>query len=39
MLRFFFMGVGMLVRTLARYRYKPRIYIGCMKSGPVLSQK
>ncbi|KAF3788024.1 putative beta-1-3-galactosyltransferase 8 [Nymphaea thermarum] len=29
----------MLVSTLSRYRSKPRIYIGCMKSGPVLSQK
>ncbi|KAE9457896.1 hypothetical protein C3L33_10189, partial [Rhododendron williamsianum] len=25
--------------TLARYRKKPRLYIGCMKSGPVLAQK
>ncbi|KAL4184166.1 hypothetical protein AMTRI_Chr11g102050 [Amborella trichopoda] len=32
-------NLGMLVTTLARYRSKPRIYIGCMKSGPVLSQK
>ena len=24
---------------LARYRMKPRVYIGCMKSGPVLAQK
>ena len=24
---------------LARYRTKPRVYIGCMKSGPVLAQK
>lgn len=30
---------GMLVNTLARYRSKPRVYIGCMKSGPVLSKK
>ncbi|XP_031490445.1 probable beta-1,3-galactosyltransferase 8 isoform X1 [Nymphaea colorata] len=32
-------NLGMLVSTLARYRSKPRVYIGCMKSGPVLSQK
>uniref|UniRef100_A0A2N9EDM7 Hexosyltransferase n=1 Tax=Fagus sylvatica TaxID=28930 RepID=A0A2N9EDM7_FAGSY len=32
-------NLGMLVSTLARYRSKPRIYIGCMKSGPVLFQK
>ncbi|KAK1286994.1 putative beta-1,3-galactosyltransferase 8 [Acorus calamus] len=32
-------NLGMLVTTLARYRSKPRIYIGCMKSGPVLFQK
>ncbi|KAI9123607.1 hypothetical protein K1719_004907 [Acacia pycnantha] len=25
--------------TLARHRMKPRVYIGCMKSGPVLAQK
>lgn len=24
---------------LARHRSKPRVYIGCMKSGPVLAQK
>jgi hypothetical protein len=24
--------------TLAGHRSKPRVYIGCMKSGPVLSQ-
>ncbi|XP_057469620.1 probable beta-1,3-galactosyltransferase 8 [Actinidia eriantha] len=33
------LNLGMLVSTLARYRSKPRTYIGCMKSGPVLSQK
>ncbi|KAI8006214.1 putative beta-1,3-galactosyltransferase 2 [Camellia lanceoleosa] len=27
------------IETLARYRKKPRVYIGCMKSGPVLAQK
>ncbi|XP_019094735.1 PREDICTED: probable beta-1,3-galactosyltransferase 8 isoform X2 [Camelina sativa] len=32
-------NLGMLVTTLARYQSRPRIYIGCMKSGPVLSQK
>ncbi|KAI8550931.1 hypothetical protein RHMOL_Rhmol06G0145500 [Rhododendron molle] len=31
--------VGMLAATLAHHRSKPRVYIGCMKSGPVLSQK
>ncbi|KNA05192.1 hypothetical protein SOVF_192660 [Spinacia oleracea] len=33
------LNLGMLVTSLAKYRSKPRIYIGCMKSGPVLSQK
>ncbi|KAK1308988.1 Beta-1,3-galactosyltransferase 7 [Acorus calamus] len=32
-------NLGMLAATLSRHRSKPRIYIGCMKSGPVLSQK
>ncbi|XP_042479957.1 probable beta-1,3-galactosyltransferase 8 isoform X1 [Macadamia integrifolia] len=32
-------NLGMLMTTLSRYRSKPRIYIGCMKSGPVLSEK
>ncbi|KAG1330682.1 Beta-1,3-galactosyltransferase 7 [Cocos nucifera] len=32
-------NLGMLAATLARHRSKPRTYIGCMKSGPVLSQK
>ncbi|OMO84875.1 Glycosyl transferase, family 31 [Corchorus olitorius] len=32
-------NLGMLAATLARHRSKPRVYIGCMKSGPVLSQK
>ncbi|KAH9299041.1 hypothetical protein KI387_030723, partial [Taxus chinensis] len=31
-------NLGMLSTTLARYRSKPRVYIGCMKSGPVLSR-
>ncbi|KAL8485739.1 hypothetical protein ACS0TY_027868 [Phlomoides rotata] len=33
------LNLGMLVKTLAKHRAQPRIYIGCMKSGPVLSQK
>ncbi|CAL1351999.1 unnamed protein product [Linum trigynum] len=33
------LNLGMLVTTLAKYRSTPRLYIGCMKSGPVLSQK
>ena len=32
-------NLGMLAARLAKYRATPRIYIGCMKSGPVLSQK
>ncbi|KAK3427537.1 hypothetical protein EUGRSUZ_F03738 [Eucalyptus grandis] len=32
-------NLGMLATTLARHRSKPRVYIGCMKSGPVLSSK
>lgn len=32
-------NVAMLGITLARHRSKPRVYIGCMKSGPVLAQK
>ena len=28
-----------LGNTLARHRSKPRAYVGCMKSGPVLAQK
>ncbi|CAI9758358.1 unnamed protein product [Fraxinus pennsylvanica] len=32
-------NLGTLAATLARHRSKPRIYIGCMKSGPVLYQK
>lgn len=32
-------NLGMLAATLARHHSKPRVYIGCMKSGPVLSQK
>ncbi|XP_057973987.1 probable beta-1,3-galactosyltransferase 8 [Malania oleifera] len=33
------LNLGMLMTTLVHYRSKPRVYIGCMKSGPVLSQK
>ncbi|VVA95670.1 unnamed protein product [Arabis nemorensis] len=32
-------NLGMLASTLARHRSKPRVYIGCMKSGPVLALK
>ncbi|KAJ6685479.1 HEXOSYLTRANSFERASE [Salix purpurea] len=32
-------NLGTLASTLARHRSKPRVYIGCMKSGPVLAQK
>ncbi|KAH0455305.1 hypothetical protein IEQ34_015337 [Dendrobium chrysotoxum] len=32
-------NLGMLAATLARHRSKPRVYVGCMKSGPVLSNK
>ncbi|XP_010277678.1 PREDICTED: beta-1,3-galactosyltransferase 7-like [Nelumbo nucifera] len=32
-------NLGMLATTLARHRSKPRVYMGCMKSGPVLYQK
>lgn len=32
-------NLGMLAATLDRHRSKPRVYIGCMKSGPVLSQR
>ncbi|XP_044511812.1 beta-1,3-galactosyltransferase 7-like [Mangifera indica] len=32
-------NLGVLAVTLAHHRIKPRVYIGCMKSGPVLSQK
>lgn len=32
-------NAGTLAATLARHRSKPRVYIGCMKSGPVLHQK
>ncbi|CAA7404593.1 unnamed protein product [Spirodela intermedia] len=32
-------NLGTMAATLARHRAKPRVYVGCMKSGPVLSQK
>ncbi|TKY48742.1 beta-1,3-galactosyltransferase 2 [Spatholobus suberectus] len=32
-------NIATLGHTLVRHRSKPRVYIGCMKSGPVLSQK
>ncbi|KAG6604860.1 probable beta-1,3-galactosyltransferase 2 [Cucurbita moschata] len=32
-------NIGTLGETLVRHRTKPRVYIGCMKSGPVLSQR
>ncbi|KAI4990165.1 hypothetical protein ZWY2020_038528 [Hordeum vulgare] len=32
-------NLGMLLTTLGRQKLKPRVYIGCMKSGPVLSDK
>ncbi|GAA0140152.1 glycosyltransferase [Lithospermum erythrorhizon] len=32
-------NIGTLATTLSRHREKPRVYIGCMKSGPVLAQK
>ncbi|XP_072995247.1 beta-1,6-galactosyltransferase GALT31A [Typha latifolia] len=32
-------NIGSIGFTLARHRSKPRIYIGCMKSGPVLAKK
>ncbi|CAH9142950.1 unnamed protein product [Cuscuta epithymum] len=32
-------NLGALAATLSRHRLKPRVYIGCMKSGPVLYSK
>ncbi|KAJ0966173.1 hypothetical protein J5N97_027311 [Dioscorea zingiberensis] len=32
-------NIATLGTTLARHRSKPRVYVGCMKSGPVLAQK
>jgi len=36
---FLLLGAATLGETLVRHRKKPRVYIGCMKSGPVLNQK
>ncbi|PWZ08749.1 putative beta-1,3-galactosyltransferase 8 [Zea mays] len=33
------LNLGMLASRLAKHRTRPRVYVGCMKSGPVLSQK
>lgn len=32
-------NIATLATTLTRHGSKPRVYVGCMKSGPVLSQK
>lgn len=32
-------NLGMLGALFVRHRSKPRLYIGCMKSGPILSQQ
>ncbi|CAN6873790.1 unnamed protein product [Brassica oleracea] len=32
-------NLGMLASTLGMHHHKPMVYIGCMKSGPVLTQK
>ncbi|GAB4859432.1 Beta-1,3-galactosyltransferase 2, variant 2 [Ancistrocladus abbreviatus] len=32
-------NIATLGQTLVRHRKKPHVYIGCMKSGPVLAQK
>ncbi|XP_071736582.1 probable beta-1,3-galactosyltransferase 2 [Rutidosis leptorrhynchoides] len=32
-------NIGTLGATLNRYQSKPRVYVGCMKSGPVLAHK
>ncbi|PWA51668.1 galactosyltransferase family protein [Artemisia annua] len=32
-------NIGTLGATLSRYQSKPRVYVGCMKSGRVLAQK
>ncbi|PSS10370.1 Beta-1,3-galactosyltransferase [Actinidia chinensis var. chinensis] len=32
-------NIGTLARTLISHQNKPRVYIGCMKSGPVIYQK
>ncbi|CAN1232485.1 Probable beta-1,3-galactosyltransferase 2 [Linum perenne] len=37
--KIYFATAATLGETLVRHRKKPRVYIGCMKSGPVLNQK
>ena len=32
-------NTGITRSILARHRMKPRVYIGCMKSGPVIAKK
>ncbi|MBA0801025.1 hypothetical protein Gohar_011418 [Gossypium harknessii] len=32
-------NLGVVSSTLARHRHEPHVYIGCMKSGPVVAQK
>ncbi|XP_051126214.1 probable beta-1,3-galactosyltransferase 3 [Andrographis paniculata] len=32
-------NIATLGETLARHRKKPRVYLGCMKSGPVIAQR
>eukprot|EP00850_Spirogloea_muscicola_P022689 SM000307S11686 [mRNA] locus=s307:68156:76880:+ [translate_table: standard] len=32
-------NLGIMGSTLVKHRAKPRVYLGCMKSGPVLAQK
>ncbi|PIN17397.1 Galactosyltransferase [Handroanthus impetiginosus] len=32
-------NLGILSSLLSRHQSKPRVYVGCMKSGPVLAQK
>ncbi|KFK43444.1 hypothetical protein AALP_AA1G126000 [Arabis alpina] len=32
-------NLGTLKKTLSEHRNKPRVYVGCMKSGPVLARK
>ncbi|KAL6535907.1 Beta-1,3-galactosyltransferase 2 [Orobanche hederae] len=32
-------NIATLGETLARHRKEPRVYVGCMKSGPVLAQR
>lgn len=36
---FLYTTAAALGATLASHRSKPHVYIGCMKSGPVLAQK